>query len=300
MMAKTDFCFNILDKLVHHLESRSTQEDCCQYYELVGQLLEEIEQIQNEKNKTRINSSRLFEIMKEKILLHRINEPKVCSPPDKTFIGYVNLADHILQLNPDLAALLPADFGLRFFHTHLFSLSQNELGRICKTRESRKICYKFLLTILKLSFSQLKSVLLPSTQNEGLLLLNSLPLFITKAAIRHERESFVGLYNMRNICYVNSVLQQLFMNSSLRALVFALQSQNAQEPHESSFLHQLQRLFSHLQDSHRAFADPAALCHSIRDLDGEPIDVNIQEDANEFQNRLFDLIEQESKVPRSY
>lgn len=65
---------------------------------------------------------------------------------------------------------------------------------------------------------------------------------------------------------------------------------------EDDFLFQLQKTFSFLSNTERAYYDPYALCYSIKDFDGEPTDVNIQEDANEFSNKMFDLIENATKV----
>ena len=48
------------------------------------------------------------------------------------------------------------------------------------------------------------------------------------------------------------------------------------------FLFQLQKCFAFLDQTDRNSYNPYELCFSIKDYDGQPVDLEIQEDANEF------------------
>merc|ERR1711957_120381 len=59
--------------------------------------------------------------------------------------------------------------------------------------------------------------------------------------------------------------------------------------------HQMQRMFVFLDYSIRGEFNPRPFCHSFKDYDGQPINVNIQNDAQEFLGRLFDKVEDSLK-----
>ncbi|CAG8979171.1 hypothetical protein HYALB_00000306 [Hymenoscyphus albidus] len=96
---------------------------------------------------------------------------------------------------------------------------------------------------------------------------------------------YVGLRNLSNTCYLNSLFTQLFMNVPfrefmLRAPVADLESQK--------LLNQTQILFANMQNSLTKAADPQNLAASILTYEESVIDVNIQMDVDEFYNLLFD------------
>ncbi|KAL5390450.1 hypothetical protein PMIN04_005859 [Paraphaeosphaeria minitans] len=97
---------------------------------------------------------------------------------------------------------------------------------------------------------------------------------------------YVGLYNPRAICYMNSLLTQLFMNVNFRKFILEL---NVTDPHGQQFLlHQTQKLFAEMQNSYRKSADPREFAVCVKVPEGTPVDINIQMDADEFYNLLFD------------
>ena len=55
----------------------------------------------------------------------------------------------------------------------------------------------------------------------------------------------------------------------------------------SSPLHQVQRLFAFLQESEEMYYNPAGLCKSLKDWEGNSIDVSVQDDASMFLTKLF-------------
>ena len=109
---------------------------------------------------------------------------------------------------------------------------------------------------------------------------------------------YVGLYNPRAICYMNSLLTQLFMNLNFRQFMLSLEVQEASG--SQKLLLETQRLFTQMQHSFRKSTDPRGFAACVRNLDQAPIDISIQMDADEFYNLLFDqweaqLVKEEHK-----
>ncbi|KAH8724367.1 hypothetical protein GQ44DRAFT_773290 [Phaeosphaeriaceae sp. PMI808] len=108
---------------------------------------------------------------------------------------------------------------------------------------------------------------------------------------------YVGLYNPRAICYMNSLLTQLFMNLNFRQFILSL---DVKEISAQRLLFETQRLFAQMQNSFRKSTDPRDFAACVRSLDKTPIDITVQMDADEFYNLLFDqweaqLLRQEHK-----
>ena len=96
---------------------------------------------------------------------------------------------------------------------------------------------------------------------------------------------YVGLRNLGCICYMNAATQQLFMIPKFRQLL--LSSRGDRNNDTSSPLHQVQRLFAFLQESEEMYYNPSGLCKSLKDWEGNSIDVSVQDDASMFLTKLF-------------
>ncbi|TYZ61082.1 hypothetical protein PybrP1_011382 [[Pythium] brassicae (nom. inval.)] len=102
-----------------------------------------------------------------------------------------------------------------------------------------------------------------------------------------------GLVNPGCVCYMNALVQQLFMNAMFRdgllstdlCLVAPGSSQWSDE------VVQLQRLFVSLAFTRFTSTDPTAFALSHRDLDGNPTDLRVQMDADEFFCVLLDRLD---------
>lgn len=100
---------------------------------------------------------------------------------------------------------------------------------------------------------------------------------------------YVGLFNPRALCYMNSLLTQLFMNVNFRGFILGL---SVASDGSQALLSEMQKLFAEMQNSVRKSADPRGVAACIKTSDGEPIDVTVQMDADEFSNMLFDQLEE--------
>ena len=110
----------------------------------------------------------------------------------------------------------------------------------------------------------------------------------------------VGLKNIGSICYMNSILQQMYMVPSFR---YAIMSSDDKKIHnfQSSFffhntfddnlLHQLQKMYTFLTYSEKQAYNPKDFCASFKDFDNAPINPMVQQDSQEFFNNFCDKIE---------
>lgn len=95
-----------------------------------------------------------------------------------------------------------------------------------------------------------------------------------------------------------SMLQQLFMTQSFRSLVLMADdgqpqclAKRAGKEIDDNIFHQLQTMFANLQLTEKQDYTPDEFCFSFKDFEGQPVNVSIQQDAQEFLNLFFDKIE---------
>ncbi|CAK4087685.1 unnamed protein product [Aphanomyces euteiches] len=99
--------------------------------------------------------------------------------------------------------------------------------------------------------------------------------------------TYSGLRNLGCTCYMNSTLQQLFMIPSIRSAVLSMDvSDPANDP--SGLFKQVQRLFAYLQATELKSVDPQPLIACLTDEAGGPLNVMVQQDAEEFLTKFCD------------
>ncbi|XP_068228806.1 LOW QUALITY PROTEIN: ubiquitin carboxyl-terminal hydrolase 24-like [Palaemon carinicauda] len=98
---------------------------------------------------------------------------------------------------------------------------------------------------------------------------------------------YVGLKNGGATCYMNSVLQQLFMVQGVPEDILGITSD---EENEDSLFYQLQTVFGHLMESQLQYYVPDQFWKCFR-MDGQPVNVREQQDAFEFYTRLTEQVD---------
>ena len=99
---------------------------------------------------------------------------------------------------------------------------------------------------------------------------------------------------------MNAMIQQFFMNPIFRYAILMADDKKSEnlifDPKkkiqiDDNLLHQFQKIFGFLELSDRQDYNPYEFCFSFKDFSGQPIDIMIQQDAQEFLNMIFDRLE---------
>ena len=113
----------------------------------------------------------------------------------------------------------------------------------------------------------------------------------------------VGLKNLGCICYMNSIMQQIYMVPTFRYAIMHADDGETPKPssnyrysvEDDNLLHQLQEMYTYLTFSEKMDYNPRNFCYSFKDFDGIPINVGTQQDSQEFYNNFCDKIENSLK-----
>ena len=100
------------------------------------------------------------------------------------------------------------------------------------------------------------------------------------------KQAFVGLRNLGCICYMNSMMQQFFMIPQFRYQLLSADDKVPEDMKDyqglqidDNMLHQMQKVFAHLELSERQDYNPQEFCFAFKDLDGMPTNLREQKDA---------------------
>uniref|UniRef100_A0A7S4JW23 USP domain-containing protein n=1 Tax=Paramoeba aestuarina TaxID=180227 RepID=A0A7S4JW23_9EUKA len=221
---------------------------------------------------------------------HETLEEDDKSDTDTVLLGYLQLVAFLLEGNSKFVQ--SQDVVRDVFHDCLFGVQENRHApKIpkCRTRETREAGYNLLCVatkqahcvhtkVMELLNEQLEKSTLPVDWN--------IDVFEKSTEERTERTRYVGLKNQGCTCYLNSLVQQLFIIPSLRNDIM-----NVTVPQDKdNIMYQLQSLFAYMQESRVKYVDTIDFCRTVK-LMGQPIVMSRQEDANEFFNSLADQVE---------
>ena len=187
---------------------------------------------------------------------------------------------------------------------NLDSLNQEEVTlKITISKEIKDICNEYLIESFKSSkdskiiqeLSSIINLLTKKKNNEnqenGQIKMHS--------SISTKNYEHVGLKNIGCICYMNSIMQQIYMIPTFRYAIMGCDDHEPPKPAEygristddDNLLHQLQKMYTFLTYSIKEDYNPKYFCFSFKDFDGNPTNPMIQQDSQEFYNNFCDKIE---------
>jgi hypothetical protein len=169
---------------------------------------------------------------------------------------------------------------------------------LCKTIQSRKAAFRVLTLLVSTdtpSVARSMSVLhqmVTSTHKDEASHVSGYrysPLAEAKSST-----GFVGLVNPGCVCYMNALLQQLFMIEPFRYAILRLDSGAAEQSvaqKRDNLVFQLQRMFASLELGERRAFHPKDWCYAFKDSHGRPTATWMQMDAQEFLGTLLARLE---------
>lgn len=107
--------------------------------------------------------------------------------------------------------------------------------------------------------------------------------------------NYVGLQNMGCTCFMNSLLQQLFMMPEFRTALIAMDLRDIPDDKTEHTTKNLKEMFSYLLFPGQKYFIPKQFCQDFIWSDHQPMKLGIQQDSNEFFNLLTEKIERELK-----
>ncbi|GLH00204.1 Ubiquitin carboxyl-terminal hydrolase 47 [Gryllus bimaculatus] len=114
----------------------------------------------------------------------------------------------------------------------------------------------------------------------------------TPALIKHDRVDYVGLVNQAMTCYLNSLLQALYMTPEFRNALYKWEYSGSDKDEVKSIPYQLQKLFLNLQTSSKSAVETTDL---TRSFGWDSSEAWQQHDIQELCRVMFDALEQTFK-----
>ena len=279
--------------------------------------------------KKSINEEALFNLINDILNYERLNKYEIFGNDEKFYFqDYLNKFESIeeIKLNKiekfkNIVENIESNKENKF-------ISIEELNKLISTKEqnTKEKQDKFLEIINKYCNKYLKSKNVNNKDNINLIVSkinelktkedtyikyynnksnnNSSNEKITKLNIKRIKKNskYIGLRNLGTLCYINSVIQQLYMIPQFRNSILDVDDKKEPEKSEvlndDNILHQLQKLFTYLSYTSYGEVIPKDFIISIKDYKGKPISFKKTEDSNEFFIKFCDKIEKKIKYTK--
>ncbi|KAM0349366.1 hypothetical protein ACHAPU_003775 [Fusarium lateritium] len=242
-------------------------------------------------------TSHISQLLLEHTTTETIDSPGV---EDAFARGLSSLFHLCLQLDGSIAqsGTLPGNLAMLLFSQHLYPPKCQDQGqpvpRVILHEETRAKLCEVVFSLVKHDKDKMQEIVhrlnqqvpfFDDEEDEDAYLYDLTYHFDRLGALRAPC-GYVGLQNLSNTCYLNSLLTQLYMNTGFRR--FVLNCQVSDPANSQQLLFYTQKLFGHMQGSYLRFIDPSNFVNSVKTYDDTLIDIHNQMDVDEFYNLLFD------------
>ena len=260
-----------------------------------------------------IDFKELFWLFFNKFEKHESREKHFGDPIDFTLVSSISFMEKIIKTDPRILKNMSDkeknQLVLNLLQKCLFNVNSDsiEYNKLkCKSNKSREAALGLLV---RLCAGDIRRTILVFIKGFSALADHiPIPINQTKSystLLEYDKKSalgYLGIKNLGCICYLIAMLQQFFCTDAFtRGILMA----NDYVPIEmtevkgtqvdDNVFHQLQTMFGFLQDSHRRDFNPSNFCLSYKEYDGQPVNTSVQQDAQEFLNRIFDKLESSLK-----
>ena len=177
-------------------------------------------------------------------------------------------------------------------HSINFPSEDSTMDSICFNELSRLAAYKLLVELSKnclKNFQQIVNqlILLHHSSNRAMVNeWNIIPLVTPRAEC-----GYVGIKNGGATCYMNAVLQQLYMIPGVTDYLLSIEEEKSEK---TTVFWQLQNLFAHLKESKLEYYIPEQFWKAFR-MWGQEVNLREQQDAFDFFISLTDQIDEHLK-----
>lgn len=308
----------IIRKLLENLKMGSNRE-CEQYHELLCQLIEMTLTLNPKERASIVEFGQILEMVLLALENYHTVEARDGKNTDRVLIGMIKLCEKFVSISEKTEE----ELALKLFSLLLFNiedieakvgdyfrnLNPSQTSIKCRGTESRKAAYTLILEACKRGGDgSLSNIIIkglgPLMDQSAEILASNYEYFkisgYNYVPVNYSRSKFgyVGIKNLGCICYMSAMLQQFFMIPAFRYSIMMIDDQKdvdlqvfKEKKIDDNILHQLQELFAFLELSDRIDFNPQSFCFAFKDFQGNPVNVCVQQDAQEFVNMIFDKLE---------
>lgn len=275
---------------------------CTEYFELFLQVLSSLPMMPS------TFWASLWEKCVAQLRIHPTVEIREDSPPDSMLVGLLEMLSCIVTVHPTFKEKA-IDVGLLddLFKVCLFKTATQEMhGKLAppmaKTASSRCAAFNLLRDLAEGNSANLM-LIREMMYKKHILHMERENYNTWNFSAEDERRSsagYVGLKNLGCTCYMNSLLQQLFMMPKFRTGILSLprnsNHRGAKDNGDNSgYFLELQAIMCNLQESQKRFFDPRSFVETNRDYEGNPINIYAQMDVDEYFNMMCEKLDEHLK-----
>eukprot|EP01091_Cochliopodium_minus_P019747 TRINITY_DN8400_c0_g2_i1.p1 TRINITY_DN8400_c0_g2~~TRINITY_DN8400_c0_g2_i1.p1 ORF type:complete len:2136 (-),score=629.79 TRINITY_DN8400_c0_g2_i1:47-6454(-) len=293
-----DFILNTLLSFLPKLDQEFRTKSLY-FFQSIKAIVSGLEQSDYEK----FNLKDLFTYCSTTLKELSINEPKNCKPheADEMLIGILQilylLVDKLFRNNDNQSGLVEELTSVCLFGNPTLENHGTHCPPKCKSETSRREAFALLRLVCEINENDLQDLARFICENQ----LNNFYRNFSIWPLNDEKskEGYVGLNNMGSTCYMNSLMQQLYTTPNLVDTLLSIEPPELESKDNSGdgmdgdilMFDELKTLMTSLNQSKLRGYTPANFCQSFKDFEGNPIDVYVQQDAQEFFQTLCDKID---------